>query len=161
MQWVRSPISSFVMEIYFNLIIFFRLFYLYFTINTLKWEWKRLKKADTFISAFFNNTQSSVRISFWGFQTFSFLSYHPCGTRHSTRLVRKWNTPQQATGHHSLNAQQAAGYCTLAAVAKVMQAWLWLVARGNKVVTTLVSFFHVRAQFSSDVFVFWRFRCLK
>ena len=77
------------------------------------------------------NASLFARIAAWKeaahFSLFSPPVYHTM-----PRCPPKWNTPQQATGHHSLNAQQAAGYCTLAAVAKVMQAWLWLVARGNK-----------------------------
>ncbi|GAA6300578.1 hypothetical protein DXB25_27820 [Lachnospiraceae bacterium OM02-31] len=42
------------------------------------------------------------------------------------------NTPLQAYGVLNLQRCRAAGYLTLAAVAKTKLAWLWLVARGNK-----------------------------
>ena len=42
------------------------------------------------------------------------------------------NTPLQAYGVLNLQRCRAAGYLTLAAVAKAKPAWLWLVARGHK-----------------------------
>lgn len=52
-------------------------------------------------------------------------------------LYQKWTAPAikyPAASNKVSNLQRcrAAGYLTLAAVAKTKLAWLWLVARGNK-----------------------------